>query len=77
MLSMLALKAYLKEKRRVSLVQLANVFSEQGSVIEGMLSHFIRKGQLRPCEMGKGACQGCALKCNKTAMVTMFEWMNN
>lgn len=74
MLSMITLKAYLKQKQRTSLTQLANVFDEQQTVIEGMLSHFIRKGQVRQCELNGKACKGCPLSCARLNTL-IFEWV--
>ena len=75
-LSMITLKAYLKEKQRASLTQLANAFGEQKSVIEGMLSHFIRKGQLRQCPVGSKACKGCPMSCaTSNTPAFIFEWV--
>ncbi|MCD6055862.1 MAG: FeoC like transcriptional regulator [Gammaproteobacteria bacterium] len=74
MLSLLTLKNYLQKQQRVSLQQLALQFKEDSALIEGMLSHFIRKGQLRECRCEITACKRCPLQCRKQTVIS-FEWL--
>ncbi len=74
MVSLMALRDYLQTKQRVSLTQLTIQFSEQDSVIEGMLQYFIRKGKVRQCCYDNRGCKGCPLQCTKQP-TTLFEWL--
>ncbi|MCP4699912.1 MAG: sugar metabolism transcriptional regulator [Gammaproteobacteria bacterium] len=66
------LKAYIAEKRRVTLTDLACHFDVEPDALKGMLDHWIRKGKVRrmlpvsSCE-SKGCCQ-----CES---VEMYEWI--
>lgn len=74
MISLITLRHYLQTKQRVSLSQLTQHFAEEDSVLEGMIHYFIRKGQVRQCQLTCSACKHCALNCVSTAP-TIFEWV--
>lgn len=66
------LKAYMKERHRVPMEDLANRFRTDPAAIRGMLDHMIRKGRVRRVEAGGGDCSGCN-KCDDFKL-EIYEW---
>ena len=55
------LKAYLIEHKQATLMDLANHFRTEPDLIQGMLTHWIRKGKVEHThieECSKGCCKG-------------------
>jgi hypothetical protein len=72
---LLALKAYLMTHNIVRLEELARHFNEDPNVIQDMLEHFIRKGQVVKQIPSAAGCDDCAMKCSGGfEQFTTYEW---
>lgn len=68
------LRSYLKEQRRVALIDLANHFGVETDALRGMLGKWISKGNLRKLPSGTACGSGCC-KCDP-AMIELYEWVD-
>lgn len=67
------LKAFLKQKGRATLAELASEFGETPEMIRCMMCHFINKGSVTENTLTPKcgtACQSCQL-----ANVTVYQWV--
>jgi putative ferrous iron transport protein C len=69
---LLQLKSYLKEKGIVSLEELAAYLDEDPNVIQDMLEHFIRKGQVVK-KVSSDRCDTCTMHCG-IDLLAVYEW---
>lgn len=67
-------KAYLSERRRVSVADLAIHFGVEPGAIRGMLEVLERKGRVRHLEPATGGCSGCHA-CDD-AMSDVYVWVD-
>jgi putative ferrous iron transport protein C len=68
------LKNYLKEHKRVALVDLANRFSMEPDALRGMLGKWINKGKVRKLDSGTRCGDGCC-QCDP-AQIELYEWVD-
>lgn len=66
------LKAYLKERGRAPIEDLANRFHTDPAAIRGMLETWIAKGRVRRIDPEAGDCTGCN-KCDSFKL-EIYEW---
>lgn len=67
------LKAYLRERGRAPIGDLAARFDAEPEALRGMLEVFIRKGRLRLLTPDAEKCGGCS-KC-EASRVEVYEWV--
>ncbi|MBT4891104.1 MAG: sugar metabolism transcriptional regulator [Rhodospirillales bacterium] len=67
------MRAYIREHRRVSIVDISRHFDSEPDAVRGMLSRWIAKGQVRQLKIEKD-CGGCS-KCGSEEM-EIYEWIN-
>ena len=67
------LRRYLAERRRASLVDIANRLDTDAEALRGMLATLERKGRVRKLPPG-AACQGTCGGCNQAAP-ELYEWV--
>lgn len=67
------IKLIFTEKNTVSLVELTQQLNAEPDAVRGMLSHWIRKGRIRPFQKKAG----CGSKCGKCdpATTEMYQWV--
>ncbi|WP_374090588.1 FeoC-like transcriptional regulator [Methylomicrobium lacus] len=68
------LRNYIREQRRVALLDLANHFDVDAEALRGMLGKWISKGNLRKLPSGT-ACGGSCCKCDP-ASIELYEWID-
>jgi putative ferrous iron transport protein C len=68
------LRNYIKEQRRVALIDLANHFNVDAEALRGMLGKWISKGNLRKLPSGT-TCGGSCCKCDP-ASIELYEWID-
>lgn len=66
-------KNYLRNHRRVLLVDLANRFDMEPDALRCMLQKWVSKGRLRRVSADTGCAQGCC-KCDP-ATLEFYEWL--
>lgn len=67
------LRDYLKQQRRLSLLEMANHFDTDADALRGMLRKWISKGKVRRLNLGSVCGTGCC-KCDP-AMTELYEWV--
>lgn len=72
MISLKLLKQCLKEKSRVSLLELQNHLQEDQDTIRSLLKYFIDRGQVIECAL-TGNCGNRCQKC-PVNVTTLYEW---
>jgi predicted ArsR family transcriptional regulator len=65
---------HLRQSKRASLTDLAEVLDTHPEALRGMLDMLVRKGRIRRLPSGT-ACGGGCSKC-KPETVELFEWIN-
>jgi len=73
-MSLLEIRAYLKQVKIASLATLAVYFNHDTDVLRHMMTHWIRKGSVR-CFMKTPNCGGACNKC-PTASTEIYEWLD-
>jgi hypothetical protein len=74
---LLALKSYLMTHNSVRLEELSNHFNEDPNVIQDMLEHFIRKGQVIK-QTPTPACDNCTMGCSGgLEQFTIYQWQKS
>lgn len=76
---LLNVRAYVQERRSVSLTDIANKFETSPEALRGMLEHWIRKGVIRRQDFGDncGGCKpsgGCGT-CSASAVFEFYDWV--
>jgi putative ferrous iron transport protein C len=69
---LLQLKSYLMAKEAVTLEELAMHFDEDPNVIQDMLEHFIRKGQVIK-KVPNARCDACTITCGLEHL-SVYQW---
>ena len=69
------LSAYLRERRRASLVDMAHALHAEPEAVRGMLQVLVRKGRVHALPAGTGCGHSSCGKCAPDA-VEMFEWLD-
>jgi len=69
------LRDYLREQRRVALVDLVNHFDIDADAVRGMLGKLIRKGKLRKLTVSDSCGTSCC-KCDPL-QTEFYEWLEN
>lgn len=67
------LRDYLKQQRRLSLLEMANHFDTEADALRGMLTKWIRKGKVKRIETGS-VCGTSCCQCDP-AMTELYEWV--
>lgn len=67
------LRAYLQERGRAPIADLANRFDADPAAVRGMLETYIRKGRVRRVGGDEVQCGGCA-KCD-ASQLEVYEWV--
>lgn len=70
------LRDYLKEQRRVALIDLVNHFGVDAEALRGMLGKWISKGNLRKLPSGTTCGSSTCCKCDP-ASIELYEWLDN
>ena len=74
---LLLLKKYLMNHDEVSLEELSTYLSEDPSVVQDMLEHFIRKGYLTK-KIPSRPCDNCAMGCSGGLdSLTVYQWQKS
>ncbi len=68
------LRDYLKQQRRLSLLDMANHFDMDADALRGMLVKWVNKGKVRKLSTDK-ACGTSCCKCDP-AMTELYEWID-
>ena len=74
-MNLIELKKYMQQVKITTVQQLCVVFSIEAETLRFMLSHWIKKGKIRPCTR-KPACGNTCFKC-PAANAEMYEWVEN
>jgi hypothetical protein len=69
------LRSYLTERRRASLVDIANRLDTDAEALRGMLATLERKGRVRKLPPGT-LCHGTCGGCNQAAP-ELYEWVGH
>jgi len=64
---------YLRDKRKISLLELSRHFNVTADVLRSMLSLLVQKGQVRQCTK-KPACGTKCMQCS-VFDTEMYEWL--
>jgi putative ferrous iron transport protein C len=72
-MTLLNLKQYLMQVKMTSLQNLCLHFNSEAETVRCMLSHWIRKGNVKQC-MKKPACATKCFKC-PVASIELYEWI--
>ena len=67
------LRSYLKEHRKVALIDLVNHFNIDAEALRGMLGKWISKGSVRKMPQ-TAACGTSCCKCDPT-LTELYEWV--
>ena len=70
---LLDIRDYIRERKQVSLRDLALHFDASPDAVRGMLDKWIEKGRVRKC--GAAACGGCASDCATAQQEEAYEWV--
>ncbi len=70
---LLEIRDYIRERKHVSLRDLALHFDADPDAIRGMLDKWIEKGRVRKCSTA--ACGGCASNCSTAQQEEAYEWV--
>jgi hypothetical protein len=70
---LLDIKAYMQERKHVSLRDIALHFDADPEAVRGMLDKWIEKGRVIKCSTE--ACGGCASKCATAQQEEAYEWV--
>lgn len=73
MTSLQAIRQYFQRVPKASLYELSHQLDTEPDLLRAMLSHWIRKGCLKPCEKSL-ACGKSCVKCNPL-LVEFYEWV--
>lgn len=74
-MNLIELKYHMQKVKIATLSNLSHTFNKEATVLRCMLSHWIRKGNIRLCTR-KPACGSSCFKCPKATM-EMYEWIDN
>jgi len=66
------IRAYMREHRRVSIVDLSDRFDSQPEAVRGMLANWVSRGRVRQVELDQH-CGGCT-RCD-TSKFEVYEWV--
>lgn len=74
MLTLSTLKQYLQAKHAATLAEISLSFAEEASVVECMLMHFIKRGQVKCIRK----TVHCGTTCHQCAFATtdVYEWQD-
>ncbi len=67
------LRDYLKQQRRLSLLEMVHHFDVDADALRGMLQKWVNKGRVKRIDTG-GACGTRCCKCDP-AMTELYEWV--
>lgn len=70
---LLEVRDYIRERKHVSLRDLALHFDTDPEVVRAMLDKWIAKGRVRKCSTA--ACGGCASNCSTAQAEEAYEWV--
>ncbi len=73
-MSLLDIKQHMMKVRIATLGALCLLFNKDADTVRCLLSHWIRKGNIRQCQKTP-ACGTCCAKC-PTAVTEMYEWVD-
>ncbi|MGR8933007.1 MAG: FeoC-like transcriptional regulator [Gammaproteobacteria bacterium] len=68
------LRDYIRERRRVTLADLANHFEIDADALRGMLNKWISKGNVRKLTT-ETACGTSCCKCD-SSLIELYEWID-
>ena len=71
-MSLLELKAYLKQQQSANLWQISQHFSSDPTTIQAMLQHWVRKGNVI-CQKKKPACGKTCFQCMQH-IIEIYTW---
>ncbi|MBT3335563.1 MAG: sugar metabolism transcriptional regulator [Methylococcales bacterium] len=69
------LRYYIKEHKRVALIDLVNHFDMDADAMRGMLGKWINKGKIKKMAMEKGCGTQCC-KCDPR-LTEFYEWVDS
>ncbi|MGK2889237.1 MAG: FeoC-like transcriptional regulator [Candidatus Malihini olakiniferum] len=72
-MTLIELRNFVKEKRRVSLQEVSQKFHVETGVVEGMMEIWIQKGKIHSHENASGDCSGCC-SCEK-GLQLYYDWV--
>jgi DNA-binding MarR family transcriptional regulator len=69
------IKAYLKERRRATLADIALHLGSDPEAVRGMLERWIRKGKVRKLQ-ARASCNSSCTECDPAA-TEIYEWLES
>lgn len=71
-MSLLVIKSHMMQVKMTSLDNLCRLLQLDAESVRCMLSHWIKKGKIRPCKK-KSACGKTCFQC-PSASIELYEW---
>jgi hypothetical protein len=71
---LMQIKQLLQERGQMSATDLARHFYVSESVIEGMMLHWLKKGQVELCDFSANCGAGCGSCSESAALAKVYRW---
>ena len=75
-MTLLGLKAYLSQRNRASVAEIATHFDASPAVVRDLVGHWQTRHRIRAVG-GKSACGGCGCSCRNGAEDEVYEWVQS